>query len=132
MAQQQKQEISATAAVPAVVADSPLPASKPSPVILDQSVPDNADVSTLEKQDTAVNKSDVVVAEKQVQANRSRCFCCNKKVGLLGFECRCGYVYCSSHRHATEHRCTFDYKSMDREKLAKANPTVAAARVEKI
>lgn len=26
--------------------------------------------------------------EKPVQANRSRCFSCNKKVGLLGFECR--------------------------------------------
>ncbi|GAB4818700.1 hypothetical protein N2152v2_005746 [Parachlorella kessleri] len=69
--------------------------------------------------------------ERPVQANRSRCFCCNKKVGLLGFECRCGYVYCSTHRHASEHSCTFDYKTMDREKLAKANPTVAAARVNK-
>ena len=26
--------------------------------------------------------------ERPVQANKSRCFCCNKKVGLLGFECR--------------------------------------------
>lgn len=46
--------------------------------------------------------------------------------------CRCGYVYCSSHRHANEHSCTFDYKSMDRQKLAQQNPTVAAARVGKI
>lgn len=45
--------------------------------------------------------------------------------------CSCGYVYCSTHRHATEHACTFDYKAMDRERLAKANPTVAAARVQK-
>jgi AN1-type zinc finger protein 5/6 len=70
--------------------------------------------------------------EKPVQANRNRCFCCNKKVGLLGFECRCGFVFCSSHRHATDHSCTFDYASFDRERLAKANQKVEAAKVDKL
>lgn len=70
--------------------------------------------------------------EKPVQANRSRCYGCNKKVGLLGFECRCGYVFCSSHRHAQEHACTFDYAAFDRERLAKANPLVAASKLDKL
>jgi hypothetical protein len=70
--------------------------------------------------------------EKPVQANRSRCFCCNKKVGLLGFECRCGYVYCSGHRHATDHTCTFDYAAFDKERLAKANPVIAASKLDKL
>lgn len=70
--------------------------------------------------------------DRPVQANRGRCFSCSKKVGLLGFECRCGYVYCSHHRHAADHSCSFDYASMDRERLAKANPTVAAAKVDKL
>lgn len=69
--------------------------------------------------------------EKPAQANRSRCFCCNKKVGLLGFECRCGYVYCSGHRHAGDHACDFDYAAFDRERLAKANPVVAASKLDK-
>ncbi len=69
--------------------------------------------------------------EKPVQANRSRCFCCNKKVGLLGFECRCGFVYCSGHRHAGDHQCSFDYAAFDRERLAKANPVVAASKLDK-
>lgn len=70
--------------------------------------------------------------EKPVQANKSRCFECKKKVGLLGFECRCGYVYCSSHRHAADHSCTFDYAGFDRERLAKANPLVAASKLDKL
>lgn len=70
--------------------------------------------------------------EKPVQANRNRCFCCNKKVGLLGFECRCGYVYCSGHRHAADHTCTFDYATFDKERLAKANPVIAASKLDKL
>ena len=70
--------------------------------------------------------------EHPIQANRGRCFSCSKKVGLLGFECRCGYVYCSGHRHAQDHACTFDYAAMDRERLAQANPLVAAAKVDKL
>ena len=81
--------------------------------------------------DVEVNKLAVVEPEKPVQKNKSRCFSCNKKVGLLGFECRCGYVYCSGHRHAADHACTFDYASFDRDRLAKANPVVAAAKVDK-
>jgi hypothetical protein len=70
--------------------------------------------------------------EKPIQANRNRCFSCNKKVGLLGFECRCGYVYCSGHRHAGDHTCTFDYATFDKERLAKANPVIAASKLDKL
>jgi hypothetical protein len=70
--------------------------------------------------------------EKPIQANRNRCFCCNKKVGLLGFECRCGFVFCSGHRHAADHTCTFDYASFDKERLAKANPVIAASKLDKL
>lgn len=70
--------------------------------------------------------------QKPVQANRSRCFSCNKKVGLLGFECRCGYMYCSGHRHAADHSCLFDYASFERERFAKANPVVAASKIDKL
>ena len=69
---------------------------------------------------------------RKVQKNRKRCWCCQKKVGLLGFECRCGYVFCSLHRHADQHECDFDYKAFDRENLSKANPVVMAEKVDKI
>lgn len=69
---------------------------------------------------------------RKVQKNRNRCWCCQKKVGLLGFECRCGYVFCTMHRHADQHECDFDYKAFDRENLSKANPVVMAEKVDKI
>lgn len=62
-----------------------------------------------------------------------RCFCCRKKVGLAArFSCRCGYEFCSTHRLAEDHECTFDWKGAGREALAKANPLVQASKIDKI
>lgn len=70
---------------------------------------------------------------KPLQKNRSRCFECNKKVGLLGFECRCGYVFCSGHRHAGDgHVCSFDHVAFDRKRLADTMEVVAASKLEKL
>ena len=75
----------------------------------------------------------VVEPTKPVQKNRSRCFECNKKVGLLGFECRCGYVFCSGHRHAGDgHVCAFDHVAFDRKRLADTMEVVAASKLEKL
>lgn len=62
----------------------------------------------------------------------TRCQKCRKKVGLTGFKCKCGQLFCGQHRYAEAHDCGFDYKSMQREKLAAANPVVQAAKVERI
>eukprot|EP00047_Mylnosiga_fluctuans_P001722 m.221641 g.221641 ORF g.221641 m.221641 type:complete len:147 (-) comp10621_c0_seq1:174-614(-) len=63
---------------------------------------------------------------------KHKCFSCNKNVGLLGFKCRCDQEFCPKHRHAADHQCPFDYKSFDRERLEKANPVVAASKVQQI
>lgn len=65
-----------------------------------------------------------------VQANHNRCFSCNKRVGFTGFKCRCEYTFCSTHRHSNKHNCTFDYKAMGRENVAKANPAVIKDKVD--
>jgi hypothetical protein len=70
--------------------------------------------------------------DASVQVNRTRCWSCRKKVGLTGFECRCGYVFCGSHRFADKHECSFDYKKQGRELLEKNNPMVVAPKVEKL
>lgn len=64
----------------------------------------------------------------------TRCQVCRKKVGLTGFKCRCSpcAVFCGQHRYAEAHDCSFDYKGMQREKLAAANPVVQASKVERI
>ena len=69
-------------------------------------------------------------APEQVDTNR--CFACNKRVGFTGFKCRCNYTFCASHRHSNKHNCTFDYKAMGRESVAKANPAVIAEKMDKV
>ena len=66
------------------------------------------------------------------QTNKNRCYSCNKRVGFTGFECRCGFTYCATHRHANKHACTFDFKAMGRDAVAKANPAVIAEKVDKV
>uniref|UniRef100_A0A7N0UHI5 Uncharacterized protein n=1 Tax=Kalanchoe fedtschenkoi TaxID=63787 RepID=A0A7N0UHI5_KALFE len=57
-----------------------------------------------------------------VKKKRSgRCQRCNRKVGLLGFACRCGGLFCGAHRYADEHACSFDFKEFDRKNLAQNN-----------
>eukprot|EP00927_Polykrikos_kofoidii_P059455 TRINITY_DN54604_c0_g1_i1.p1 TRINITY_DN54604_c0_g1~~TRINITY_DN54604_c0_g1_i1.p1 ORF type:complete len:390 (-),score=88.13 TRINITY_DN54604_c0_g1_i1:298-1467(-) len=58
------------------------------------------------------------------QKERNRCKFCNKRTGLTGFECRCGFYYCATHRHAEDHGCTFDHRAHGREILAQQNPGV--------
>nr|QYC07280.1 SAP4 [Tamarix hispida] len=65
-----------------------------------------------------------------VQPNR--CLTCRKRVGLTGFKCRCGSMFCGSHRYPEQHGCTFDYKKMGKEAIAKANPIVKADKLDKI
>lgn len=62
----------------------------------------------------------------------TRCQKCRKKVGLTGFKCKCGLLFCGQHRYAEAHDCGFDYKTSQREKLAAANPVVQAAKIERI
>lgn len=66
------------------------------------------------------------VKKLKVQVDKTRCAECKKKLGLTGIECRCGHVYCGTHRIAEKHSCTFDYKSYGRQNIAKTNERVVA------
>lgn len=70
--------------------------------------------------------------KKKVQKNTSKCWNCRKKVGLLGFKCKCDYVFCSAHRHADQHDCQFDYKTENQELLRQQNERVAAEKIQRI
>jgi len=48
---------------------------------------------------------------------------CKRVVGLLGFSCQCGGIYCGKHRMAEDHDCTFDFKKSGRKQLQKDNPS---------
>ncbi|KAH7278534.1 hypothetical protein KP509_38G045200 [Ceratopteris richardii] len=62
----------------------------------------------------------------------NRCLVCKKRMGILGFKCRCGNIFCATHRYSDKHGCSFDYKSAGREAILKANPIVKAAKLQKI
>lgn len=74
----------------------------------------------------------VAAAFQPAAAQPNRCSVCRKKVGLTGFRCRCGTTFCGTHRYPEIHGCSFDFKSMGREAIAKANPLVKAEKLEKI
>ncbi|XP_061102399.1 AN1-type zinc finger protein 6 [Conger conger] len=63
---------------------------------------------------------------------KNRCFMCRKKVGLTGFDCRCGSVFCGIHRYSDVHSCSFDYRADAAEKIRKENPVVVGEKIQKI
>ncbi|MBD4020221.1 hypothetical protein GUI04_14650 [Xanthomonas citri pv. citri] len=53
-------------------------------------------------------------------------------MGLTGFTCKCGTTFCGTHRYPEKHDCTFDYKTVGKEAIARENPVVKAAKLVKI
>ena len=66
------------------------------------------------------------------QKDKGRCFSCNKKVGLLGIECKCDYVFCNLHRLPEAHECDVDYRKLGQAKLLKENQLVAPSKIAEI
>ncbi|KAG9261506.1 AN1-type zinc finger protein 5a [Astyanax mexicanus] len=63
---------------------------------------------------------------------KNRCFTCRKRVGLTGFDCRCGNLFCGIHRYSDKHNCTYDYKAEAAAKIRKENPVVVADKIQRI
>jgi len=68
--------------------------------------------------------------EKKSKTNR--CSSCRKKIGLTGFECRCGKMFCGLHRYSDTHDCSFDYRQLGAEEIRKNNPLVVSEKIKKI
>ncbi|XP_062084004.1 zinc finger A20 and AN1 domain-containing stress-associated protein 8 [Humulus lupulus] len=70
--------------------------------------------------------------EPKLKAGPKRCTSCNKRVGLTGFNCRCGNLFCAVHRYSDKHNCPYDYRTAAQNAIANANPTVKAEKLDKI
>lgn len=81
-------------------------------------------------EEAAVGQQDQSAEKPKLK--KSRCFMCRKKIGLTGFDCRCGHVFCGIHRYSDIHSCTFDYKADAAEKIRKENPVVVGEKIQKI
>ena len=82
-----------------------------------------------ESKGKAEEPDQIIVVE---QTNFEKCWTCQKRTGLLGFQCACGYKFCASHRYAEQHDCIVDYKRKDRKVLEKANPKLIETKLNKI
>ncbi|XP_051140853.1 zinc finger A20 and AN1 domain-containing stress-associated protein 8-like [Andrographis paniculata] len=69
---------------------------------------------------------------KAKTAGPNRCATCRKRVGLTGFDCKCGNLFCSVHRYSDKHDCPYDYRTAGQDAIAKANPLVKADKLNKI
>ena len=54
---------------------------------------------------------------------------CKKKLKLTDFKCKCNNTYCSNHRLAETHSCSYDYKSYGRNLLDKQNQPCVAKKI---
>ncbi|PRQ54553.1 putative transcription regulator A20-like family [Rosa chinensis] len=68
----------------------------------------------------------------KVKATPTRCNTCRKRVGITGFNCRCGHIFCAVHRYSDKHDCPYDYRAAVQDAIAKANPVVKAEKLDKI
>ncbi|KAM4533260.1 AN1-type zinc finger protein 5-like isoform 2-T2 [Fundulus diaphanus] len=76
--------------------------------------------------------SEEVKASEPPKPKKNRCFMCRKKVGLTGFGCRCGNLFCGIHRYSDKHDCPYDYKAAAAAKIRKENPMVVAEKIQRI
>ncbi|XP_071692937.1 zinc finger A20 and AN1 domain-containing stress-associated protein 1 [Rutidosis leptorrhynchoides] len=116
---QEEQAVSAMAAVDKLVNK-----------VVSQSVyPSSSSSSTPADEIETVSAAKAVPVTEKVS---NRCLSCNKKVGVMGFKCKCGETFCGSHRYPEKHDCEFDFKKTGRDAIAKANPVVKADKVNRI
>ena len=58
---------------------------------------------------------------------------CKNKLFLTDHPCKCGNTYCSIHRHAEVHACTYDYKEASKNQLLKTmNEAIVKEKITKI
>jgi len=105
-----------------------------SEVVLDQPKLENklSESSSVTDGALAAAPSEDKDKDKDGKKKKNRCLACKKKVGLTGFSCRCGGLFCSIHRYSDKHECSFDYKAMGEKEISEANPVVVAAKINKI
>jgi AN1-type zinc finger and ubiquitin domain-containing protein 1 len=53
---------------------------------------------------------------------------CRCKIKLTDFPCRCGKYFCSQHRVAESHMCSYDYKQSHKDFLLKTMSTAVVAQ----
>uniref|UniRef100_A0A1B6EFZ7 Ubiquitin-like domain-containing protein n=3 Tax=Clastoptera arizonana TaxID=38151 RepID=A0A1B6EFZ7_9HEMI len=70
---------------------------------------------------------------RKKKRSKQRCGQCRKRLNLTNlYTCRCGIMFCSTHRYSETHDCNFDYKKEGRKILEQENPLINAPKLPKI
>jgi len=130
-------EATSSSSPPAIVATSTSATTPPTTAPIN--IPSAASVSALtttaatSPQKSALDTSTASsIDESPSKPKKSRCASCRKRVGLTGFYCRCGKLFCGLHRYSDQHECDFDYKSDAQAKIRKENPVIVGEKINKI
>lgn len=126
---------SSTVDVPSAPPHSHTPAGRSSPAVLTSSEAEAGQETDPLPASVSAPEGSVDDQDKpsdKPKAKKNRCFSCRKKVGLTGFDCRCGNVFCGVHRYSDSHSCSFDYKADAAEKIRRENPVVVGEKIQKI
>jgi hypothetical protein len=80
------------------------------------------------------NNDDDNVEQKKSKNLNKRCnfSACNKKLGLMSFDCKCGYKFCGIHKYNDSHNCSYDHKNDDLKQLENKLIKVVADKINKI
>ena len=80
-------------------------------------------------------RNDSQSSQQVMQSSKksNRCACCNKKLGLMEYICKCEKRFCISHLQPQEHDCTFDYRKEASKEIQKIMDSEArASKLERI
>ncbi|PHT29626.1 Zinc finger A20 and AN1 domain-containing stress-associated protein 8 [Capsicum baccatum] len=82
----------------------------------------------------AVASADLASQISQVKSKEGlkKCTTCRKRVGITGFICKCGDLFCAVHHYSEKHICSFDYRNAGQNTIAKANRIIVAEKLDKI
>ncbi|PHU00963.1 Zinc finger A20 and AN1 domain-containing stress-associated protein 8 [Capsicum chinense] len=94
----------------------------------------SSDESELALAGAAVAFADLASQISQVKSKEGlkKFTACHKRVGLTGFSCKCGDLFCTVHLYSDKHNCPFDYRNASENAIAKANPIIVAKKLDKI
>ncbi|CAG9764567.1 unnamed protein product [Ceutorhynchus assimilis] len=101
-------------------------------VIPDDEAPSPSPASPSDSDAATPGSSDERDSDKDARKKKNRCATCKKKVGLTGFECRCGGLFCAVHRYSDKHDCSFNYREMGAQEIRRNNPVVVGEKIQKI
>lgn len=75
-----------------------------------------------------------MITDESSKKKGNRCCICNKRIGLLGFQCKCDKIklFCSLHKYPTDHSCDFDFKENAKKILEKNNPKIISDKIIKL